>query len=154
MSDIIRLLQEIRDGNPLAAEQLLPLVYDELRAIASRQLTRERPGHSLQPTALVHEAFLRLGVDQQYESRAHFLAAASQAMRRILIESARRKGRVRHGGLAEHQSIDLDDIAAPAPESELVALGEALERLAVERPRQARLVELRFFGGMTQAEAA
>lgn len=154
MSDITRLLESVRDGDPVAGEKLLPLLYDELRAIAAQHMRNEKPGHSLVPTALVHEGYLRLVGDQHFESRGHFFAAASQAMRRILVENARRKRRHKHGGQTARQPLDLAQISAPTDDAELLALHESLEQLAREQPRRAQLVELRFFGGMTLAEAA
>jgi RNA polymerase sigma factor (TIGR02999 family) len=158
MTDATRVLAAIERGDPKAAEQLLPLVYDELRMLASRRLGREAPGRTLQATALVHEAYLRL-VDgnqaRRWDSRGHFFAAAAEAMRRILVENARRKRCSRHGG-GLHR-IDLDGALAvdDAPPSEdLVALDEALTRLAAQEPVKAKLVTLRYFAGLTIAEAA
>jgi RNA polymerase sigma factor (TIGR02999 family) len=148
MSDVVQLLNAIEQGDPGAANQLLPLVYDELRRLAAQKLAREQPGHTLQPTALVHEAFLRLVGDQkevQWDSRGHFFAAAAEAMRRILVEAARRKRRRKHGGSA--QRVELQDVAAPQPEERLLAFDEALTRFAVEDPLAARVVELRYFTG-------
>jgi RNA polymerase sigma factor (TIGR02999 family) len=141
----------------LHAEQLLPLVYDELRQFAAHSLAREKPGQTLQPTALVHEAYLRLVGDdpkQTWDSRGHFFAAAAEAMRRILVEQARRKGRIRHG--AGLQRVDLPDAAmvTPAEDEQVLLLDEALTRLAAARPQAAELVQLRFFSGMTVDEAA
>jgi RNA polymerase sigma factor (TIGR02999 family) len=154
MSDITRLLESVQSGNPVAGEKLLPLVYEELRAMAVRHMARENPGQTLQPTALVNEAYLRLVGDQQFESRGHFFAAAAQAMRRILVENARRKQRQKRGGQAVRQPMELNEIEAPTDDDELLALHEALEQLASEQPRRAQLVELRFFGGMSLADAA
>jgi len=157
MADVSQILTRIDQGDPSAAEQLLPLVYDELRKLAAARLAHEKPGQTLQPTALVHEAYVRL-VDNQsqqhFNSRGHFFAAAAEAMRRILVERARRKQRVRHGG--EFRRIDLDEgcsLAEPIPE-ELLAVDEALERLERIDSARARLVKLRFFAGMTIPEAA
>jgi RNA polymerase sigma factor (TIGR02999 family) len=157
MSDATRILSAIEQGDPHAAEQLLPLVYDVLRKLAAQKLTQERPGQTLQATALVHEAYVRLvDVDQvrPRNSRGHFFAAAAEAMRRILIEHARRKRRQRHGGGRQRRALDLEALTAQEPADELLALQDALERLAAHDPLKARLVELRFFAGLTLAEAA
>jgi RNA polymerase sigma factor (TIGR02999 family) len=157
MKEVTCILSAIEQGDPSAAEQLLPLVYEELRRLAAQRLAQETPGQTLQATALVHEAYLRL-VDpdqaQRWNSRGHFFAAAAQAMRRILIERARRKQRQRHGG--GRQRVDLDPSALASSEAgdELLALDEALARLAAEDPRAARLVELRYFAGLTVPQAA
>jgi RNA polymerase sigma factor (TIGR02999 family) len=158
MSDITRLLSAIEQGDPHAAEQLLPLVYDELRRLAAAKLAQERPGQTLNATALVHEAYLRL-VDveraQTWDSRGHFFAACAEAMRRILVEQARRKGRFRHGG-GLHK-VPLNDgpaIAQPVAAIDLLALNEALDRLEAASPRRARLVKLRYFAGLTLPEVA
>jgi RNA polymerase sigma factor (TIGR02999 family) len=160
MSDVRRILSAIEQGDPHAAEQLLPLVYDELRQLAAQRLARERPGETLQATALVHEAYLRL-VDvpqaQHWDSRGHFFAAAAEAMRRILIDQARRKhSRKRGGGL---RRVELDDgarLAAPDDHAaeDLLALDEALAQLEGEDPLKARLVKLRYFAGLSLADAA
>jgi RNA polymerase sigma factor (TIGR02999 family) len=157
MTEVTRILSAIDLGNPQAAEQLLPLVYDELRKLAVQKLAREKPGQTLQATALVHEAYLRLvGPDSQrsWNDRGHFFAAAAQAMRRILVDNARRKRAQKHGAGFQRQSLDA--IAAPEPEidDELVALDEALEKLAEADPIKARLVELRYFAGLTGEQAA
>jgi RNA polymerase sigma factor (TIGR02999 family) len=159
MTDVTRILSAIQRGDPQAAEQLLPLVYDELRKLAATKLARESPGQTLQATALVHEAYLRLvegerpGPAPPWDSRRHFFAAAAEAMRRILVESARRKRRVRHGG--GRQRLDLDEgLSLPGPREDLLALDEALARLAEEQPLKAELVKLRFFAGLTMPEAA
>jgi RNA polymerase sigma factor (TIGR02999 family) len=157
MTDVTRILSAIEQGDPSAAEQLLPLVYDELRKLAARQLAREAPGQTLQPTALVHEAYLRLvGADppQSWDSRGHFFAAAAEAMRRILINRARDKGRQKRGG--GRRRLDLDGLAVAdrASDDDLLALDEALERLEKRNPPCAALVKLRFFAGLTLAEAA
>ena len=157
MSEVTRILSAIEQGDPHAAEQLLPLVYDELRKLAAQKLAREAPGQTLQATALVHEAFLRL-VDQDqaqhWNSRGHFFAAAAEAMRRILVERARRKNRLKHG--REHQRVDLDSgcLVSAAPSLDLLAMDEALSRLAETEPAKAELVKLRFFAGLTMPEAA
>ena len=157
MSDVTRILSAVEHGDPRAAEQLLPLVYDELRKLAAQKLAQERPGQTLQATALVHEAYLRL-VDaeraQHWNSRGHFFAAAAEAMRRILIENARRKGRVKHGGGRHRADLNLDALIAPEPEMDLLALDAALDRLAERDPQKARLVELRYFAGLTGEQAA
>jgi RNA polymerase sigma factor (TIGR02999 family) len=157
MSDVTRTLSAIEQGDPSAAEQLLPLVYDELRRLAAQKLTQETPGQTLQATALVHEAYLRL-VDaeqaQHWNSRGHFFAAAAEAMRRILVENARRKASLKHGGGC--QRVNLDE-AAPCvrePNQELLSLSDALDKLAEEDPRKAELVKLRYFAGFSVQEAA
>jgi RNA polymerase sigma factor (TIGR02999 family) len=157
INGVTGILQAIEQGDPHAAEQLLPLVYDELRKLAARKLAQEQPGQTLQATALVHEAYLRLvdgNQDQQWQSRRHFFAAAAEAMRRILIESARRKQTTKHGG--HRQRIDLDQVqaAASSPATDLLALDEALTRLAAEDPVKAQLVSLRYFAGLSVQEAA
>ena len=157
MNDVTRILSAIEQGDPQAAEQLLPLVYDELRQLAAQRLAHEKPGQTLQPTALVHEAYLRLvGADPKrpWDSRGHFFAAAAEAMRRILVEHARRKVRSRHGG--GRRRVDLPDveIVAPAEDEQVILLDEALTRLAAIRPQAAELVQLRFFSGLTVDEAA
>ena len=157
MNEVTRILSAIEQGDGQAAAQLLPLVYDELRKLAARKLAQEKPGQTLQATALVHEAYLRL-VDQDrvqgWNSRAHFFAAAAEAIRRILVESARRKSRLKHG--REHQRVDLESgcLVSAAPSLDLVALDEALSRLAETEPAKAELVKLRFFAGLTMPEAA
>jgi RNA polymerase sigma factor (TIGR02999 family) len=157
MSDVIQFLSAIDQGDPSAAEQLLPLVYAELRRLAAARLARENPGQTLEATALVHEAYLRL-VDgkqaQHWNGRGHFFAAAAEAMRRILVERARRKGRVRHGG-GLHRAELLDaEVAAPADDEQLLLLDGSLTRLAAARPQAAELVKLRFFAGLTLEEIA
>jgi RNA polymerase sigma factor (TIGR02999 family) len=157
MSDVTQILSAIDQGDPHAAEQLLPLLYQELRRLAVEKMALEKPGQTLQATALVHEAYLRLvQVDQaqHFNSRGHFFAAAAEAMRRILIEGARRKGRLRHG--RGNQRIDLDSgcLVSTEPSLDLLALDEALSRLAATEPIKAELVKLRFFAGLTMPEAA
>ena len=156
ISDITQILQAVQQGDPKAAEELLPLVYEELRKLAAAKMAREAAGHTLQPTALVHEAWLRLvgNQDKEWEGRAHFFAAAAEAMRRILIDKARRRRAVRHGG--EQQRVDIEevDLACPIPDDQLLAVDEALDKLASEHPRQAELVKLRYFVGMTVQQAA
>jgi RNA polymerase sigma factor (TIGR02999 family) len=157
MSEVTRILSAIEQGDPSAAEQLLPLVYDELRRLAAQKMAHEAPGQTLEATALVHEAYLRL-VDvekaQQWNSRGHFFAAAAEAMRRILVEQARRKDRIKYGG--EHQRVDLESgcLVSAAPSLDLLALDQALSRLAETEPAKAELVKLRFFAGLTMPEAA
>jgi RNA polymerase sigma factor (TIGR02999 family) len=155
MSEVTRVLAAIERGEPRAAEELLPLVYDELRRLAARKLAREAPGQTLQPTALVHEAYLRLvGRDEprSFKDRGHFLAAAASAMRRILVENARRKQAGKRGGGRRRQA--LADLACPAPDADLLALDEALRKLAEADPQKASLVELRYFAGLTGEQAA
>jgi RNA polymerase sigma factor (TIGR02999 family) len=157
MSEITRILSALEQGDAAAAGQLLPLVYAELRRLAAQRLAREKPGLTLQPTALVHEAYLRLvgGVeDQAWNGRGHFFAAAAEAMRRILVEQARRRGARKRGGQAARQEVDAAALAAPAPDEEVLALHEALDDLARTDPEAATLVKLRFFAGMTTSEAA
>jgi RNA polymerase sigma factor (TIGR02999 family) len=157
MSEVTHILSAIEQGDPHAAEQLLPLVYDALRWLAAEQLAAERPGQTLQPTALVHEAYLRL-VDvekaQQWDSRGHFFAAAAQAMRRILIDNARRKRAEKHGGGWQRHELLEAELAIDSTGDDLFAVDAALDRLAAREPVIARLVELRFFAGFTQEEAA
>ena len=157
MTDVTRILSAIERGDPSAAEQLLPLVYEELRKLAAQRLSQEKPGQTLQATALVHEAYLRL-VDvekaQQWNSRGHFFAAAAEAMRRILVEGARRKLRLRHGGELQRQDLDALDLSCPQTPDELVAVSEALDRLAQANAQAAELVKLRFFAGLTNEQAA
>jgi RNA polymerase sigma factor (TIGR02999 family) len=157
MSDVTRILSAIEQGDPHAAEQLLPLVYDELRKLAAHKLAQEKPGQTLQPTALVHEAYLRLvDVDkaQAWSGRGHFFAAAAEAMRRILVESARRKQGLKHGG--PRQRVNLDEAASvmQEPADDLLTLNDALDRLAEEDPKKAELVKLRYFTGLSVQEAA
>jgi RNA polymerase sigma factor (TIGR02999 family) len=156
MSDITRVLHAAERGEPQAATELLPLVYEELRKLAAQKMAGERAGHTLQPTSLVHEAWLRLGggQDQKWDGRGHFFAAAAEAMRRILIDKARRKNAQRHGGGKEHVDFDEVDIAAPGDDEQLLAVHEALNKLAAEDERKAELVKLRYFVGMTIEEAA
>jgi RNA polymerase sigma factor (TIGR02999 family) len=153
------LLQRIDQGDPHAAAELLPLVYDELRRLAASKLAREAPGQTLQPTALVHEVWLRLGGDQQpaWGNRAHFFAAAAEGMRRILIDNARRKLAVRHGGNLEKLSADATGVDIPSDSSddaELLLVNEAIDGLAAHDPRKAELVKQRYFTGLTLEEAA
>jgi RNA polymerase sigma factor (TIGR02999 family) len=156
MHDVTRLLNAIAQGEPHAAEQLLPLVYAELRRLAAQKMAREKPGQTLSATALVHEAYLRLAADasHDWDSRGHFFAAAAEAMRRILVESARRKQRRKHGGGRQREPIDFVAAPAESPSDDLLALDEALAALAAEDPTKARLVELRFFAGLSVEDAA
>jgi RNA polymerase sigma factor (TIGR02999 family) len=160
MSEVTQILNAIAEGDLQAAGQLLPLVYSELRQLAAQKMSQEAPGHTLQATALVHEAYIRLVDDEkpvQWDSRGHFFAAAAEAMRRILVEQARRKGRTKHGGGLNRAAIDLDGIASAAPampDDDLLAVDEALTRLAEAEPIRARLVQLRFFAGLGNDEAA
>jgi RNA polymerase sigma factor (TIGR02999 family) len=156
MFDVTGILQAIEQGDPSAAAQLLPLVYDELRQLAAQKLAQEKPGQTLEATALVHEAYLRLVGDQAFANRSHFFAAAAEAMRRILVENARRKKRVRHGGELQKQPLEANEpaIAAPVDEIDLLALNEALDHLEAASPRRAQLVKLRYFAGFTLPEVA
>jgi RNA polymerase sigma factor (TIGR02999 family) len=157
MSDVTVLLTAITKGDPHAAADLLPLVYDELRRLASQWLAREAPGQTLQPTALVHEAFVRLtGTSGQptWDSRRHFFAAAAEAMRRLLVENARRKKRGKHGGGRRRVSLEAAESMAQAPSEDLLALDEALTRLTAHDPVKAEVVKLRFFAGLTMPEVA
>lgn len=157
MNDVTQILSQIEQGDPSAAEQLLPLVYDELRKLAATRLARERPGQTLQATALVHDAYIRL-VDvkktQQWDSRGHFFSAAAEAMRRILVEMARKRKRPKHGGDLQRVDLDLGCTLADEPRENILALDEVLEKFASVDPRKAELVKLRFFAGMTIPEAA
>jgi RNA polymerase sigma factor (TIGR02999 family) len=156
MNDITYILKAIEQGDSRATEQLWPLVYGELRRLAAAQMARERPGHTLDATALVHEAYLRLEIDRDhaFANRRHFFAAAAQAMRHILVEAARGKGREKRGGGVRREFPDLDAVCGAAPADELLALHDALDEFAVADPVKAKLVELRFFGGLTLAQAA
>jgi RNA polymerase sigma factor (TIGR02999 family) len=157
MNEVTRILSDIAHGDPHAAAQLLPLVYDELRRLAAARLAAEPSGNTLQPTALVHEAYLRLvGTPEgdRWDHRGHFFAAAAEAMRRILIDQARRKAALRHGGGLQRQALDPDVAAMPEPREDLLALDAALDKLAAEDPLKADLVKLRYFVGLSLAEAA
>jgi RNA polymerase sigma factor (TIGR02999 family) len=157
MSDVTRILHAIEHGDAKASNELLPLVYQELRRLAAHKMSSEASGHTLQPTALVHEAYLRLvgsGQAQQWDGRGHFFAAAAEAMRRILVESARRKKRLKHGGQLERVEGEAIDLPLPMPDDELLALDEALDRLATVDARAAEVVKLCFFVGLTQEQAA
>jgi RNA polymerase sigma factor (TIGR02999 family) len=155
MTDVTRVLELIEAGDPQAAEQLLPLVYDELRKLAAAKMAAESPDHTLQATALVHEAYLRL-VDgagaKRWDCRGHFFAAAAEGMRRILVEQARRRHRLKHGG--GRRQVAVADVAAPGPDDDLVALDEALTLLAAEDSVAAKAVELRYFAGLGHDEVA
>jgi RNA polymerase sigma factor (TIGR02999 family) len=157
VSDVTRILSAIQHGDQQAADELLPLVYEELRRLAARKMSQEQPGHTLQATALVHEAWLRLvgANNQEWNSRGHFFAAAAEAMRRILIDGARRRRAVRHG--AGQQRVDMEEaelVSAAADDDQLLAVNEALDKFGREYPDQAELVKLRYFVGMTNDEAA
>jgi RNA polymerase sigma factor (TIGR02999 family) len=162
MTDVTQILGQIASGNSEAAENLLPLVYEELRRLAALELSREPSGQTLQPTALVHEAYLRLvgqGDSQppgnsRWNHRGHFYAAAAEAMRRVLIENARRKHRIKHGGHATRLDLDPNELSAPERRGDLLALDEALTRLEQVDPRKAELVKLRYFTGLTTPQAA
>jgi RNA polymerase sigma factor (TIGR02999 family) len=159
MSEVTRILNAIERGDPQAAGQLLPLVYDELRRLAAQRLAHESPGQTLQATALVHEAYLRLvapdpAVDQHWNSRGHFFAAAAEAMRRILVENARRKKAQRRGGDRHRLDLDLVEPAAPRLSEDLLALDDALEKLAGRDRTKAELVKLRYFAGLTMEQTA
>jgi len=156
VSEVTRILDPIAQGDPKAAEELLPLVYEELRHLAAAKMAKEAPGQTLQPTALVHEAWLRLAGSgpQQWNSRGHFFGAAAEAMRRILIERARKRGRVRHGGGLVRLDGRQLDVAITTDDDLLLRVDEALEKLALEAPDKAQLVKLRFFAGLSIAEAA
>jgi RNA polymerase sigma factor (TIGR02999 family) len=164
MSDVTRILSAIKQGDPHAAEQLLPLVYDELRKLAAQKLGQEKPGHTLEATALVHEAYLRLVVpardecqsrdEKHWNTSGHFFSAAAEAMRRILIDQARHKQSQRQGGGRRRQDIEHHQIAAPEPSLDILAVNEALERFEKVEPLKAGLVKLRYFGGLTIPQAA
>jgi RNA polymerase sigma factor (TIGR02999 family) len=154
---LTRILDRVQQGDPKAAEELLPLVYEELRKLAAHKMAHQSPGHTLQPTALVHEAWLRLagGVeDRQWNNRRHFFTAAAQTMRHILVDAARRKRRAKHGGTAERVDVDQFDLAAPMHDESLLALEEALQQLETTDAEKARVVILKFFGGLTHEEVA
>jgi RNA polymerase sigma factor (TIGR02999 family) len=157
MSDVTRLLSAIDQGDPQAADQLLPLVYDELRRLAAQKLAQEKPGQTLQATALVHEAYLRLvgpaGLPH-WQSRGHFFAAAAEAMRRILVDGARRKRTHKHGGQRQRLDLDQVEVVAVTRSTDLVALDDALTQLAAEDPLKAQLVNLRYFAGLSVQQAA
>jgi RNA polymerase sigma factor (TIGR02999 family) len=157
MPDVTRILSAIDQGDSQAAEQLLPLVYDELRRLAAHKMAQEKPGQTLDATALVHEAYLRLvggGDGQHWDGRGHFFAAAAEAMRRIQVESARRKRRLRHGGGRRRLDVDVLDLAADVADERLLALDEAMTQLATEEPTGAEVVKLRYFAGFTIEQTA
>jgi RNA polymerase sigma factor (TIGR02999 family) len=156
VTELTVILQRLERGDPHAANELLPLVYEELRKLAAQKMAHESPGQTLQATALVHEAWLRLGGDDQpaWDNRGHFFAAAAEAMRRILVENARRKKRLKRGGQLERVDLETVDLPSPMPDDELLAMDEALDRLGEADPRAAELVKLCFFVGLTQEQAA
>jgi len=154
VSDVTRLLEAANRGDRQAAADLLPLVYDELRKLAAARLAREKPGQTLDATALVHEAFLRLVGGHRFDGQRHFFAAAAEAIRRILVEQARCRRAKRRGGANEREDLDPDRFAAPAPDEELLALHEALDLFAEAHPEKAELVKLRYFAGLTADQAA
>ena len=156
MSDVTQILERVEKGDGKAAEELLPLVYEELRKLAAAKLAQEKPGQTLQATALVHEVYLRLvgGQETEWDSRGHFFAAAAEAMRRILVESARRKQRLKHGGESGRKDFVEHAISSPVPSEELLAVDEALEKLQVTSPQAAELVKLRYFAGFTIPQVA
>ena len=157
MSDITLMLKAVERGDAGASEDLLPLVYEELRHLAAARMACEAAGHTLQPTALVHEAWLRLigdGAPTSWQSRGHFFAAAATAMRRILVENARRKRRFKRGGGEAHVNVDDVDVAEPSPNEDILQIHEALIKLEQANPQQAKIVELKFFGGLTNEEVA
>ncbi len=156
MSEVTQILQAIAKGDPHAAQDLMPLVYQELRKLAAFRMANEKPGQTLQPTALVHEAWLRLAGDdqKQWDSRGHFFSAAAEAMRRILIDNARRKKALRHNPGKERLDIQQVEIAAPGPDDQLLAIDEALDKFAAQDPQKAELVKLRYFVGMSIEETA
>jgi RNA polymerase sigma factor (TIGR02999 family) len=156
LSDVTRILESIQHGDPKAADEMLPLVYAELRKLAAYKMAHSAAGHTLQPTALVHEVWMRLvgSENPTFDNRAHFFAAAAEAMRHLLIDNARRKLARRHGGGLQRVDVEYLDIALPADEDHLLAVNDALDRLASSSPVQAQVVKLRFFVGMTAAESA
>src|SRR5262245_38108549 len=157
MDEVTEVLSAIANGDPSASAKLLPLVYEELRRLAAHRLANERPGQTLQATALVHEAYLRLVGDagnSSWNGRGHFFGAAAEAMRRILVENARRKGRLKRGGDGKRIESPLDEIASPLPDERLLAVDEALERMEREFPDKEEIVKLRFYAGLTNEEAA
>jgi len=156
MNEVTRIITAIQEGDARAADELLPLVYQELRQLAAHRMKKEKPGQTLQATALVHEAYIRLigSDDQNWNSRAHFFAAAAEAMRRILIENARRKKRLRHGGGRQRVDLDKVDLSIDGPSDELIALDEALTKLATTDTVKCELIKLRYFAGLTLEQAA
>jgi RNA polymerase sigma factor (TIGR02999 family) len=155
MSELTVILDRARAGDPKAADELLPIVYDELRKLATSRMAHEAPNQTLQPTALVHEAWLRLvgAEDREFQNRAHFFAAAAEAMRRILVERARRKQRLRHGGGQQRVDLSQVDLAVTSDDDTILAVSEALDKLSSRDPQGAELIRLRFFAGVTNAEA-
>lgn len=156
MSDVTRILVAIEQGDARAADELLPLIYEELRLLAAQKLSHERPGQTLQATALVHEAYIRLvdAKDQSWNSRGHFFGAAAEAMRRILVENARRKSSLKRGGDRQRIGLSEANLATESPSDDLLALDEALNRLSAKEPSIAELVKLRYFGGLTIDQVA
>jgi RNA polymerase sigma factor (TIGR02999 family) len=156
MSEITQVLQAIRRGDGRASEELLPLVYNELRQLAAARMNQESAGHTLQATALVHEAWLRMvgDGDREWQNRAHFFGAAAEAMRRILVDNARRKSRLKRGGDQARVDIEELDLVATSPDEKILLMDEALEKLRAEDPEKARIVVMKFFGGMTNQEVA
>lgn len=159
VADVTHILQSLQAGEPQAADELLPLVYAELRRLAAGKMSHEKPGQTLDATALVHEAYVRLlGPGEtgcaRFANRRHFFASAAEAMRRILVENARRKKRTRHGGKLKRADVDVNLVAGPSSDDELLALDTALEKLALEDPVKAQLIQLRFFAGLSNEEAA
>lgn len=156
MSDLTLLLDSVQRGDTSASAELLPLVYDELRHLASARMARESAGHTLQPTALVHEAWLRLARpgERPWNNRTHFFRAAAQAMRRILVDRARTKSSLRHGANCQHLELDDDQLAATTPDDRVLLVDEALDRLESTDPESARIITLKFFGGFTNREIA
>jgi len=156
VSDVTFTLERAHAGDPHAADQLLSLVYDELRRLAAAKMSHEAPGHTLQPTALVHEVWLRLGADEQpnWQNRSHFFAAAAEAMRRILVENARRKLRLKRGSGQERTELHESALEGPVEDEKILQVNEALETLAAQDPLKANIVKLRFFGGLDHAEIA
>lgn len=154
MNEVSRILQALDQGDPHAVDQLLPLVYDELRKLAAMKLAQEKPGQTLTATALVHEAYLRLVGEQQFHSCRHFFAAAAEVMRRILVDRARYKQSLKRGGGSQRIELQAEDMVSPPPDERLVALDEALTMLAQEQPRLAELVQLRYFAGLSIEETA
>jgi RNA polymerase sigma factor (TIGR02999 family) len=158
MSEVTKILSQIESGDPSAAEQLLPLVYGELRRLASQLLAQETPGQTLQPTALVHEAYVRLtgkrGEESSWDSRGHFFSAAAESMRRLLVENARRKKRLKHGGERQRVSLEGAELLLETPGKDLLVIDEALTRLGALDPLKAEVVKLRFFAGLTMPEIA
>ena len=154
MSPVTQLLEAAQHGDRVAASELLPLVYGELRQLAAAKLAREAAGHSLDATALVHEAYLKLVGDRQFDGRGHFFGAAAEAMRRILVDQARTRKALKRGGGAGKEAVEPDRIAAPSPDDELLELNEILDRLSAEYPEHAALVKLRYFAGLSADESA